>query len=664
MPKLLRHALCATVALPMMAGAAEAAIVHRVVNLAIPVNQVGLWLNIETGATSTTSSAPAGWDINLYTSGAYTSGPAAGGANIIFYTGSSNGAGLMRYPGTVSGTPAPQPAGSIIAAFESFGAGTATFGTYDGSWHLNASHVVGVRFVGADGQVRFGWLRVDVGSTSTQRTLVEYAFESTPSTCIAAGATQGQPPTGCGTPPPYDRCDPLRPSIHPAGSTLPLIQLTTTTHQVLGASCEFTIHKANWYRFIPTASGPTTISTCLSVADTSLAILDSCTPTAAVLACNQDLCSPGSGATFDAVAGVPVWVVVGGSTASSGLPAFLPISVAPPSDPCGSIAQVPSGSTVVSVDNARPPLDLRGYCDPGPVLPAILHRANYARWTAPAGGYYAFGACPTSVPVQVAVLTACAEPSTAIACSYDQCLATNGARVGFWATQGTDYVLAFGAGSANITLPDSMTIDVSPEAPPPDPCGADLGVAVLGMQSIRLDFDFPDLPMTGTPCSFTNGQAKLFYPTFLRFEPPVTGTYSMGNCSDTDPNFWGIYDLRLAVMRSCGDVSTLLACDDDGCNGPTPPWTSFIPAIELQAGVPVYIALGGADVAVPGPFAFEITLESARPCPSDISGDGVVDGADLGIMLSSWGSAAADLDGDGTTGGSDLGILLSGWGPC
>ena len=46
----------------------------------------------------------------------------------------------------------------------------------------------------------------------------------------------------------------------------------------------------------------------------------------------------------------------------------------------------------------------------------------------------------------------------------------------------------------------------------------------------------------------------------------------------------------------------------------------------------------------------------------------VVNGADLGILLSVWGPApagtAADLNGDGQVNGADLGLLLGAWGPC
>jgi hypothetical protein len=54
-------------------------------------------------------------------------------------------------------------------------------------------------------------------------------------------------------------------------------------------------------------------------------------------------------------------------------------------------------------------------------------------------------------------------------------------------------------------------------------------------------------------------------------------------------------------------------------------------------------------------------------CASDLNGNGIVDGGDLGQMLGSWGPCSGcntDLDGDGATTGSDLGLLLGAWGSC
>ncbi len=53
---------------------------------------------------------------------------------------------------------------------------------------------------------------------------------------------------------------------------------------------------------------------------------------------------------------------------------------------------------------------------------------------------------------------------------------------------------------------------------------------------------------------------------------------------------------------------------------------------------------------------------------ADINLDGVVDGADLGLLLAAWGtcpdaaSCVADLNGSGTVDGADLGLLLANWG--
>jgi hypothetical protein len=53
-------------------------------------------------------------------------------------------------------------------------------------------------------------------------------------------------------------------------------------------------------------------------------------------------------------------------------------------------------------------------------------------------------------------------------------------------------------------------------------------------------------------------------------------------------------------------------------------------------------------------------------CVGDVNDDGTVDGADLTLVLSAWGTAdpESDLNSDGTISGADLTILLGRWGPC
>ena len=53
-------------------------------------------------------------------------------------------------------------------------------------------------------------------------------------------------------------------------------------------------------------------------------------------------------------------------------------------------------------------------------------------------------------------------------------------------------------------------------------------------------------------------------------------------------------------------------------------------------------------------------------CRADVNCDGIVDSADLGLILSGWGSDITqyDIDGDGSVQGGDLGYLLGTWGVC
>ncbi|MFO0873677.1 MAG: hypothetical protein U0575_06860 [Phycisphaerales bacterium] len=72
------------------------------------------------------------------------------------------------------------------------------------------------------------------------------------------------------------------------------------------------------------------------------------------------------------------------------------------------------------------------------------------------------------------------------------------------------------------------------------------------------------------------------------------------------------------------------------------------------------------DVNV-SPSSVALTLDEIVPCPADITGDGLVDGADLGVLLAAWGpcvGCAADVTFDGVVDGADLGVVLAAWGAC
>lgn len=91
-----------------------------------------------------------------------------------------------------------------------------------------------------------------------------------------------------------------------------------------------------------------------------------------------------------------------------------------------------------------------------------------------------------------------------------------------------------------------------------------------------------------------------------------------------------------------------LSCGPDACNYIDP----RVVDLTVVAGDQYFVV--GGDTPPP-------------PCPADLSGDGVVGGADIAIVLGSWGPCVgcpADLNGDGVVGGADIAIVLGAWGPC
>jgi hypothetical protein len=122
----------------------------------------------------------------------------------------------------------------------------------------------------------------------------------------------------------------------------------------------------------------------------------------------------------------------------------------------------------------------------------------------------------------------------------------------------------------------------------------------------------------------------------------------------------------------------------------SPTATASLDLCEVT-GNSALIAQGGVGISAPSTGTPSISLRSTnvcdntpRPnvsgawsnlgnnticdCVGDLTLDGAVNGADLGILLGSWfecqGGCASDLNSDGIVNGADLGLLLSAWGPC
>jgi hypothetical protein len=150
---------------------------------------------------------------------------------------------------------------------------------------------------------------------------------------------------------------------------------------------------------------------------------------------------------------------------------------------------------------------------------------------------------------------------------------------------------------------------------------------------------------------------------FAGEEPFVVGTTLLaGNLAGNEGDaVWirpGYSNLEVSDVIVCGSGATPFAgeytasgsllisevCVDCDDNGEVDPW-------ELLLGT-------AADADGDG-------VIDVCACQADLDGNGVVNGADLGILLLAWGfSGAADLDGNGIVNGGDLGLALLAWGDC
>jgi len=166
---------------------AQADIVYRgVVNINIPSNIDGVYLNVVTGTTGSLGGSVAGWDINPY----------SGTTMNFFSPDSANTGGFVRAGGSSTTLTDNLAPGFLIDANANTGGtwgNSAAESTGATAFNLNSSdNIVGFRFVNeANGnQVHFGWMRISLAEsfTAQPRTLVEYAYESNAGVGIQAGA--------------------------------------------------------------------------------------------------------------------------------------------------------------------------------------------------------------------------------------------------------------------------------------------------------------------------------------------------------------------------------------------------------------------------------------------------------------------------------------------
>jgi hypothetical protein len=177
-----------------------------------------------------------------------------------------------------------------------------------------------------------------------------------------------------------------------------------------------------------------------------------------------------------------------------------------------------------------------------------------------------------------------------------------------------------------------------------------IGTGTFSFDNTNASASATNLPVS---CSGTVGntmQRDIWY----LFTAPCTGIAKASTCGTT------AFDSRLAVYAlACPLSGPFLGCnnDDGACAG-----GGASVSFQTVAGNFYYIRVGAN--ATGGAGTLTMTCTQVLPCPADLTGDRIVNGEDLAVLLAGWGGVGGDVNEDGFTDGNDLATLLTAWGSC
>lgn len=338
-----------------------------------------------------------------------------------------------------------------------------------------------------------------------------------------------------------------------------------------------------------------------------------------------------------------------------------PANPPPPNDECGAALAVGAGSHLFDTTHATDsvetiPLSCDGFSG------AAFAKDIWYLVTAPCSGNITVSTCGTAgFDTRLAVYAGGNCPTSGVqplTCSdnFGGC-AGGTSQVIFNATASSPYLVRVGGVSGGGPGVLNVTCSAVP-TPPNDECNV---AAFIQPGSYPFDTSTANDSVGTLPagCNEGNGVTMRKDVWWIAMAT-CAGTLEVSTCNAAS------FDTRLALYSFVGlcpvSGAPVVACsdDDDGCG------TTSVLSVPCQLNDFFLIRLGGVSGPTPGGAGtLTVTcIPSAPPCPADLSNDDVVDGADLAVVLGSWGSPGADLNGDGTTDGADLAAVLGSWGAC
>ena len=198
----------------------------------------------------------------------------------------------------------------------------------------------------------------------------------------------------------------------------------------------------------------------------------------------------------------------------------------------------------------------------------------------------------------------------------------------------------------------SLTFSATATGPANDDCS---GATAIGNGAVAFNTATATNSSAALPATCDEGAGvAMNKDLWYRYTATCAGNASASTCGTA-------LDTRLAVYPGSSCPASGAAVTDCGDTDPACASGAGTVRWQVTAGSTWYVRLGTAGTAG-GSGTMNV---ACAVCAADFTGNGIVDGGDLGVLLGGWGGAAtSDLNGDGNTDGADLGILLAAWGPC
>jgi hypothetical protein len=185
--RLSHHLVLASAVAASVTAVSEGAVTRWTCNLVIPNTTAGLYLNLDTRTSATSSMT--GWDLELA-----SQTPSAGTLSAY----GAIGAGFMRAPGTNGlyfGSLSSGTTVNTASAFTQGGMWDAAFESpsmkMPGAWKLNSGNAFGFKFLANDGLLHFAYAYMTVGASSAVRTLNYVEWETTANAGVTVAPAPG-----------------------------------------------------------------------------------------------------------------------------------------------------------------------------------------------------------------------------------------------------------------------------------------------------------------------------------------------------------------------------------------------------------------------------------------------------------------------------------------